>query len=63
MREIIDDCVGCDAVFGYCKGVSCPYYGKYAVLICDECGEETDKLFQYDGNEICLDCLSAKMNK
>lgn len=34
----------------------CPHY-KVKRLYCDECKEETDKLYKYGEKELCEDCL------
>ncbi|MBQ7976586.1 MAG: hypothetical protein IJ300_12950 [Clostridia bacterium] len=50
-----NDCVGC-AVPGYpCRGSDCPLR-NVAHYYCDECGAE-EQLFEYDGQELCRDCL------
>lgn len=55
MRKVEDECVGCTNIGLYCIGSSCPnrnvphYY-------CDRCGNE-DKLYCYDGEELCEECL------
>lgn len=53
-RELVDGCVGpcpqgCTPYCAYHK----PFYSYY----CDECGEETDELYDWNGSELCLDCL------
>ena len=53
MVEFEDDCVGCD--YGSCVG--CCYSGKSAHLYCDDCKEEIEILYEYDGKELCEDCL------
>lgn len=52
-----NDCVMCGLP---CLGSSCPnrnvkhYY-------CDDCGEEVYKLYQYDDEQLCEDCLLKKI--
>ena len=31
---------------------------RHMVLTCDECGEHPDKIYQYDGEDLCLNCLT-----
>lgn len=39
-----------------CIGDSCMY--RYSpVFVCDDCKEEVDELYEYDGQQLCLDCL------
>ena len=48
-------CVSCPAHMG-CIGDACMY--RYSPLyICDKCGDEVDELYEYDGQQLCLDCL------
>lgn len=52
MIEARNDCVGCD---GPClPGCS---KGKYTALVCDRCGDEVETLFEWEGEQICEDCL------
>lgn len=48
-----NDCVGCAECIGC--GRNRDYEIEY--LECDSCGNEVDKLFVYDGKELCEDCL------
>lgn len=45
-----NDCVGCD----YC--ISC---GKRHVVhfYCDKCEADVDKLYEYEGEQLCEDCM------
>lgn len=47
-----NECIGCDLP---CIYHGCPYY-KVTHYKCDFCKEET-KLYEYNGYEICEDCL------
>lgn len=55
-----NECCDC-AVPGYpCIGSSCPnrhvkhYY-------CDECKDDVEKLYRFDGEELCLDCIEKRL--
>lgn len=50
MREFRNDCVDCD---------NCVHCGrdKTPVLVCDSCQEEHEILWEWDGEELCEDCL------
>ena len=50
-----DECVGCPTEMG-CMGSACPYR-NVPHLYCDKCEEEVEKLYKYDGDEICEECL------
>lgn len=54
MKKILDECVGCPPEIG-CFGSSCPYKNVVR-FYCDRCGEE-EKLYHYDSEELCEDCL------
>lgn len=60
MVRVENDCCDC-AVPGYpCRGSNCPLrHVKH--YYCDSCGAEADlkymKLYDYDGQELCVDCL------
>ncbi len=63
MRQIQNDCVGCSSVFGYCRGAACPNYGDYVVLVCDCCGDECSELYEFEGQELCEDCVLENFRK
>lgn len=48
-----NDCVSCGLP---CLFESCPNY-KVKHFVCDFCKEEDVKLYDYNGYEICEDCL------
>lgn len=55
-----NECCGC-AVPGYpCIGSSCPnrhvkhYY-------CDNCKDDVEKLYRFEGDELCLDCIEKRL--
>lgn len=55
MIVIEDECVGCPTGMG-CMGSACPYQ-NVKHYICDKCDDEFDKLYYYEGRELCLDCI------
>lgn len=59
MYKIEDDCVDCGLP---CLGDNCPYR-NVTVNYCDECGEEYEFLYDYDGQELCKDCLLETVPK
>lgn len=50
-----DMCVSCPKEMG-CLGDACPNM-HVPVFICDKCEEQVDKLYELDGEILCLDCL------
>lgn len=45
--------LGCDA---------CMYHNE-KVLVCDKCGEEQDDLYEFEGDELCADCILKSLRK
>lgn len=59
MIRFQNDC--CDCAL-HCRGDACrnrnvPHF------YCDECEDETEELFEYDGEQICRDCLISTVPK
>ena len=50
-----DECVGCPTEMG-CMGSTCPNR-NVKHLYCDKCKDDVEKLYKYDGEEICEECL------
>lgn len=59
MVRIESDCVDCGLP---CLYESCPHY-KIVVYECDDCGEEVDNLYHYDGQELCIDCIEHRIER
>ena len=55
-----DECVGCPTEIG-CLGSACPNR-NVPHLYCDKCKEDVEKLYKYDGEELCVECLLDKFN-
>ena len=52
-----NQCVDC----GFpCRYEACRYY-KVAIPVCDECGEDVDKLYRLDGDELCETCVLERL--
>ena len=55
-----NECCDCAVPAYPCLGSSCPnrhvkhYY-------CDECGEDVEKLYEFDDEELCLDCIEKRL--
>ena len=56
MVKYENDCIGCAAPGYPCLGESCRYR-NVKHLYCDDCGDDVDKLYCVDDQELCEDCL------
>lgn len=56
MKRYENDCVGCEV---------CVDCGRKKVLhlYCDKCGWENDGIYQFDDEELCIDCITSKLKK
>ena len=61
MIKYENECVGCPPELG-CLGESCPNRNVKR-LYCDDCKEEVETLYVYDGQELCQDCLLNTIEK
>ena len=50
-----DECVGCPTEMG-CMGSACQNR-NVPHFYCDKCGDDVEKLYNYDGEELCEECL------
>lgn len=50
-----DHCVGCPPGV-HCLGPTCPNR-NVPVPYCDRCGDALDEIYEYEGEEICEECL------
>lgn len=57
-----DECCGCATELYPCLGDSCPRRHT-AVLICDECGDEVEKLYKVDGMQLCSRCALNELEE
>ena len=48
-----NECVHCGLP---CLGPDCPNC-KVAKYYCDNCGDDVSELYEYDGEQLCEDCL------
>ena len=58
MKIKVDDCVDCDKP---CL-LHCPVRDDAYEYRCDKCGEDT-QLYDFDGKELCLDCIEKLLDK
>ena len=57
MREVTNECVKCGLP---CLGESCPNR-RVERIYCDDCGDEADEMYRYDGAELCRKCLCERL--
>ena len=51
-----DECCGCATESYPCIGSAC-HNRNVKHLYCDKCKDDVEKLYKYDGQEICEECL------
>ena len=59
MVKIENDCCNCATGSYPCLGNSCPRRNAKHYY-CDKCGEE-DLLYDFDGQELCVDCILGQL--
>lgn len=59
MIKVESDCYDCGLP---CLYESCSHY-KVTRRYCDECGSEQDVLYWWDGQQLCLDCIEAQLER
>lgn len=57
-----DECCGCATESYPFLGDSCSRRHT-AVLICDECGDEVEKLYKVDGMQLCSRCALNELEE
>ena len=55
-----NECRDCAVPAYPCLGKHCPYQNQ-KVHICDECKEEIDELYEFDSQELCIDCIKKRL--
>lgn len=61
MVKYEDECVGCPKELG-CLGSACPNR-NVPHFYCDECKNDVETLYYYDGKELCLECIEKMLEK
>lgn len=62
MFKYEDECCGCcSAIEKYpCRCSACPnLHVKH--LYCDKCGEDVEKLYEFDGKKLCSGCALKEL--
>ena len=57
MIRVENECVGCPQGCIHCGR------DKTQHLYCDRCGEDSEELFIFDGEELCEDCLKNSLER
>ena len=58
MEKTFNECVGCRDLGKACIGSACPNR-RVTRFFCDRCEDEITVIYDYDGEELCEDCLKA----
>ena len=61
MTKYENECVGCPPEMG-CLGSGCPNR-NVKHLYCDKCKADCEELYDYDGEELCEECLLDSFDK
>lgn len=59
MKSIENECVNCGLP---CLGYRCPNRNVVRYY-CDDCKQEVQQLYRYNGVELCLDCIIDTLEK
>lgn len=59
MKKITNECVDCGLP---CLGNSCPHR-NVTRYYCDDCCEEQEQIYYYDGEELCIYCIEKRLEK
>lgn len=62
MVKYENECCGCAVPAYPCMGSACPNR-RVPYLYCDKCGEEVDKLYEYDSQQLCIDCIETSLKE
>ena len=57
-----NECCGCAVPAYPCMGDACPNR-HVPHLYCDRCKEEVDTLYEYEGEQVCVDCILKSLDK
>ena len=59
MINVESDCVDCGLE---CIYEACPHY-RVITYMCDDCGDEVNDLYHFEGQELCIDCIEHKLER
>jgi hypothetical protein len=55
-----NECCNCATSTFPCIGKRCPLQNQ-KVYICDDCKDEVDELYEFEGEELCIDCIKKRL--
>lgn len=55
-----DECCGCATESYPCLGSACQNR-NVKHLYCDKCKDDVEKLYRFDGKELCIDCIEKRL--
>lgn len=58
--KYVDECCDCAVPAYPCLGSSCPNR-NVKHLYCDKCGEDVERLYEFDGKELCGYCVLKEL--
>ena len=58
--KYVDECCDCSVPAYPCLGSSRPNR-NVKHLYCDKCGEDVKRLYEFDGKELCGDCVLKEL--
>lgn len=59
MIRVESDCCDCGLP---CIKSSCKYY-EIIRYICDDCDDDVNELYYFDGKQLCVDCIVNKLER
>ena len=59
MIVVESDCCDCNLP---CIGSSCKYF-KLVRYVCDDCKDDVDNLYYFDGLELCIGCVERRLER
>lgn len=58
-KKLVNECVDCGLP---CLGNACPHRNVVRYY-CDDCGDEVEKLYNFDDDELCIYCIEKRLEK
>ena len=55
-----NECCDCAVPAYPCLGKHCSLQNQ-RIYICDECKDEVDKLYEFESEELCIDCIEKRL--
>ena len=61
-KKYENECCGCAVPAYPCLGSSCPRRHVLHIY-CDDCGNDECDIYEFDGKELCIDCIEKLLDK